>query len=366
MNGWTTGVRTAALVILCTMLLPGCRRSEAPAEQPPLENIVPVGAVPAQTAGIRAVVHASGVVAPSEGGEFLVVAPEPARVVEVAFSQGDSVNSGDLLARFDVPSARQDVARLAADLSAGEAQLENARVNQGRVRDFVERGLVPRRDLEVADRELADAAAAVERIRIQHTAAVAAEGRAIVRAPFAGIVAARWHNPGDVVVSPSADPVLRLVDPRRLDVIAEVPEADVSRVVPGASARIAAAEGTEPIRLTVVRREAERVADRMLPFRLVFNEPATVAVDTRVEIDIDAEERANAVLVPLEAVMTQGAESVVMVANGDRAERRVVTLGIEDVQRVEVTSGLRAGELVITRGHLGLADGAAISVATVR
>jgi multidrug efflux pump subunit AcrA (membrane-fusion protein) len=55
-----------------------------------------------------------------------------------------------------------------------------------------------------------------------------------------------------------------------------------------------------------------------------------------------------------------------MVANGSKAERRVVTTGIQDEQRVEITSGVRAGELVIRRGHVGLADGAAISVATER
>jgi membrane fusion protein (multidrug efflux system) len=160
---------------------------------------------------------------------------------------------------------------------------------------------------------------------------------------------------------------LRLVDPRRLDVVASVPEADISRVVPGASARIAGPAGADPIRLTVVRREVEGVGpDGTMPFRLVFSEPSPLTVDARVEIDIDAEERANAVLIPVEAVLRQGTEAAVMVANGSRAERRVVTLGIEDVQRVEVTSGLRAGELVITRGQLGLADGAAISVAAER
>jgi hypothetical protein len=53
----------------------------------------------------------------------------------------------------------------------------------------------------------------------------------------------------------------------------------------------------------------------------------------------------------------------VMVAAGDRAARRPVTTGIATDAGVEVTSGLRAGELVITQGHIGLADGAAISVA---
>jgi multidrug efflux pump subunit AcrA (membrane-fusion protein) len=87
-------------------------------------------------------------------------------------------------------------------------------------------------------------------------------------------------------------------------------------------------------------------------------------VDTPVEIDIDAEERTGVVLVPAEALIRQGGAVTVLIANGSRAERRPVTTGLEDAQNVEITSGVRAGELVITRGHVGLADGAAISVAT--
>jgi multidrug efflux pump subunit AcrA (membrane-fusion protein) len=100
-----------------------------------------------------------------------------------------------------------------------------------------------------------------------------------------------------------------------------------------------------------------------MPVRLVFADPTTLPVDTRVEVDIDAEERANAVLVPREALVTEGDQTIVMVAVDARAERRVVTTGIVDDQRAEIRSGVTAGELVITRGHVGLADGAGISVA---
>jgi RND family efflux transporter MFP subunit len=325
---------------------------------------VPVGVVPAQTSGIRAVVHATGIVTPSEGGEFLVVAPEPARIAEIAKAQGDAVASGEIVARFELPSATQEVARLAAELAAAEAQLENARINQGRIRDFTERGLVPRRDLETADRELADAQAAVDRIRAQHAAASAGAARAIVRAPFNGVVANRYHQPGDVVLS-STDPVLRIVDPRRLEVVVSVPAADVARVVPGAPARIAAAAGVAPVELTVAARAGERVSpDGTMPFRLLFRESTMLPVDTRVEIDIDAEARANVVLVPAEALVRDGGQAAVLIANGSRAERRAVTTGLEDAQHVEITSGVRAGELVITRGHVGLGDGAAINVAS--
>jgi RND family efflux transporter MFP subunit len=343
----------------------GCRRSAAPAERPREETLVPVGAVPAQRGGIRAVVRASGVVTPAEGAEFLVVAPEPARIVEVAKAEGDAVTSGDVLARFDLPSAAQEVARLAADLAAAEAQLENTRINQQRTADFAERGLIPRRDREIADRELADAQAALDRVRNLHTRAVNAAGRAIVRAPFNGVVANRRHNPGDVVLSTASDPVLRIVDPRRLDLVASVGEADISRVVPGATARIAGPADAMPIGLKVVGRLADRAAaDGTLPFLLRFDDSVQLPVDTRVDVEIDAEERADAVLVPAEALVATGGETVVMIAAGSRAERRVVQTGIQTEDRVEVTSGVKAGELVITRGHIGLADGAAISVAS--
>jgi multidrug efflux pump subunit AcrA (membrane-fusion protein) len=119
------------------------------------------------------------------------------------------------------------------------------------------------------------------------------------------------------------------------------------------------------VRLIVRQRLTERVGpDKTMAFRLVFEKPTDLPVDSHVELDIDAEERFDAVLIPAEALIQQGGQAAVMVAAGDRAERRAVTTGIADEQRVEITSGLRAGELVITRGLIGLTDGAAISVAT--
>lgn len=342
----------------------GCRREPPkPAERE--DTVVPVGAVPAQRAAIRAVLHASGVVVPAEGGEFLVFAPEPTRLLDVMKTTGETVKNGDVLARFDLPSAAQAVARLAADLAAAQAQLESARINQERMRGFVERGLVPRRDLEAADRDLATAQDTVDRARTAHAAAQAGVTRATVRAPFDGIVATRNRNPGDMILS-TTDPVLRVVDPRRLEVVALIPRKEQSRVVTGATARLAVA-GTEMVRLTVSGPAANREApEDSVAFRLVFMDPHKFAVDMPVQLDIDAEERTDTVLIPAEAILRDKGETVVFVANGSRAERRRVKTGIADESRVEITEGVRAGELVITRGHVGLTEGAALTVATDR
>jgi RND family efflux transporter MFP subunit len=349
--------------MIAVLALTSCGRDAPVPTAERQEQIVPVGAIVAETGGIRTVVHASGVVVPSEGAEFLVRPPEPARIAEITKSEGDPVASGEILVRFELPSAVQDVARAAADLASAQAQLENARINQARMRDFVERGLVPRRDIEVADRELADAQAAVNRLRTAHAAADAAAARAVVRAPFAGTVATRRYVPGDIVTSTAADAVLRVVDPARLEVVAQVPETEAARVVPGARARVAGPVGGQPVMLSVAGRlPLDRAMGDAIPMRLLFDAPATLAVDARIEIDIDAGERTDVILLPAEAVVSDGAQSVVFIADGSRAERRVVTTGIRDDARIEITSGVKRGEAVITRGHIGLADGAPISV----
>ena len=96
--------------------------------------------------------------------------------------------------------------------------------------------------------------------------------------------------------------------------------------------------------------------------RLTFAPGSAMPVDTRVDIEIDGEEHVGAVLVPADAIIRTGTQAAVLVAAGDRAERRVVTTGLADADSVEIVSGVEAGELVITRGQAGLADGAAISV----
>lgn len=348
--------------LISVLALASCSRAPAPTAERQ-EQIVPVGAIVAATGGIRTVVHASGVVVPSEGAEFLVRPPEPARIAEITKSEGDLVASGEVLVRFELPSAAQDVARAAADLAAAQAQLENARINQTRMRDFVERGLVPRRDIEIADRELADAQAAVNRLRTAHAAAEAAAARAVVRAPFTGTVATRRYAPGEIVTSTATDAVLRVVDPARLEIVAQVPVTEAARVLPGARARVAGSVDGLPVGLSVAGRlPLDRSLGDAIPMRLLFDEPTMLAVDTRVEIDIDAGERTDVILLPAEAVVRDGSQSVVFIANGSRAERRVVTTGITDDTQIEITSGVKRGEAVITRGHIGLADGAPISV----
>lgn len=356
--------RFAICALLClTAVLAGCSRP-AREETASEELVVPVVARAAQTGTLRAVLHVSGVVVPAQGAEFLAVAPEPARIQEVPRAQGDTVASGDVLVRFSMPSAAESVARQTAEVAGAQAQLESARVSQSRTREFVDRGLVARRDLDAVDRDVEEAAAALARAQASLKLAESSASLAVVRAPFAGVIAARLKNPGDLALAVATDPVLRLVDPRRLEITATVPRSDAPRVLLGSTARLAGGGADMPVRLNVaaIATPAPAGPGDTVPVRLVFAEPTTLAVDTPVQIDIDAEERSDVVFVSPEAVVGAGGDAAVYVAVGSQAQRRAVTTGIADDERVEITSGVDAGELVITRGHANLPDGAAINV----
>ncbi|NOT25117.1 MAG: efflux RND transporter periplasmic adaptor subunit [Acidobacteria bacterium] len=356
-------------VAICAVLvIGGCRREEPREEAAESESLVtPVAAEAVQRGRLRTVIRVSGIITPAAGSEFIASAPEPAQILEVPHPQGDRVASGDVLVRFAMPSVDAELSRQRADISRAQAFLENARVTQSRSRDLAERGIISRREMENADNEVTSAQAEVARAETARQRAEASLARATIRAPFAGLVAQVLHKPGDMTPGIVTDPILRLIDPERLEITAPIGAADAPRVLPGAAARITSTPGTDPVRLTVTSRPAPGSGGGDLLVHLAFVEPTTLTVDTRVDVEIDGEERVDVVLVRNEVLVSQGTETVVFVAADGTAERRVVTTGLRDGEHVEVTSNLRAGEFVITRGQVGLADGAAISVdASVR
>jgi len=72
--------------------------------------------------------------------------------------------------------------------------------------------------------------------------------------------------------------------------------------------------------------------------------------------------RKNVLVVPEEAVLLRADGEVVFVVSAeDRAQRSVVQTGAQRDGLIEITGGLRAGDLVAVRGHASLADGALVS-----
>jgi RND family efflux transporter MFP subunit len=265
--------------------------------------------------------------------------------------------------RFDAPTLDADAAAKAAELGQARANLENAKKNHARLSLLLEKGIAARKEVEDARKELLDAQAALR--GATSTAANTAElaGRAVVRARFPGVVAKRMHNPGDTVDGSAGDPVLRVVDPSRLQVTVSVPVADLGRIVVGHPARLVIAGGAQPPDGKVLSLPA--AVDTATGTAVVrISAPPGLAVGMPVQVEIEAEQRTGVVLVPAAAVVREDDKTAVFVVGADgKAHRRAVTVGVANDDDAEIETGVKAGEKVVVKGQEELPDGAAVTVA---
>ena len=354
---------TVALVLSLGISLPtGACRSQTE-EEVESEAVVAVKTAPAATGTIQGVIHATGVVSPAPGAELVVVAPEAARIAEVTRAVGDRTRRDDVLVRFEIPAWTADVERQQAEVKRAQSNLDNARAVETRARELFARGVAARKEVEESGREVADAEAALAQAQASLAASQALASRATVRATFDGIVARRLHNPGDLVEPAASDPVLDVIDPHRLEVLASIALADARRVEVGAAAHISSAPfDAAEVGLKVVSRPAAvEAGTATTPVRLGFDTAPNIPSGTPVEVDIDAEKHEGAVLVPTVALVRSGEDVAVFVVSSGKAQRRAVKTGLSDGTNVEIITGVRPGDMVIVDGQAGLPDGATIA-----
>ena len=344
------------------LLLPACHHPSD--EEVDTAAAVPVKVERAIAGPIRPVIAATGQVKAAPGAELLVAPPQEARIAELPKSVGDRVRRGELLVRFEIPNLEADAAARRSDLARAQAQLAAARQNETRLSGLFERGIAARKEVEDARRDLAQAEATVAEARSATAAAGRLAGREVVRAPFDGVVAGRSHQPGDLVEPGGAEPILRVIDPSRLQVEAAVPAGDLGRVAAGDPARVSGASFPQEQARVIARPAAVDPATGTAQVRLAFAAPTRLPAGLAVGVEIYGEEHLAAALVPAEALVQEGAQSFVVTVDAQKkAHRRPVQVGVVAAGKAEILSGVVAGELVVVRGQAALPDGALVETA---
>jgi RND family efflux transporter MFP subunit len=347
--------------LLIAVLLCGCHHD--PPENTETETPVSVAVEAATTGSIREVVAATGIVSAAPGAELVVTAPEAARIVELPKAEGDRVRSGDLLVRFEVPSLTAGAAAGRATIEQAQARVENAKAAAERVAGLFERGVAARKEVEDADRELREANAALAQAQSASGAANTMAERTVVHARFSGVVAKRWHNPGDLVEPGPGDPILRVIDPSRLEITAAAPVDTLARIAAAAPAQVILADGSKMNASVIARPAAVDPGSVTAPVRLRPASAASLTAGMSVQVEILGREHPGVVLVPPPALIREGETAIVMTVGADgKAHRNEVEVGVTTHDAVEIQKGLKAGDRVIVRGQNGLPDGAAVTI----
>ena len=353
----------ASTLLLCLLSVAGCASPPPENEATVTTTAVPVEVEVVRLGTIESILDITGVVTPAPGTDWVITAPDAGRIAELPKAEGDAVRAGDLLVRFDIPSLTAGLAGHRAELTQARARVESTRAAVTRLTGLVDRGIAARREVEEAQRDLAEAEGALARSESDVVAASALAERAAVIARFNGVVAKRWHSPGDFVDASATDPILRVIDPQALQVVAAVPVADLGRVRPGERG-LATGPGGDPEAVVVVARPGQLDPTGSVgEVRLAFATATRLTSGTTVQVSISADRRTNVMLVPATAIVREGTDTFVMVAGEDKkAHRQDVTLGLSAGAQVEIVTGLKAGDRAIIRGQLALPDGAAVTV----
>ena len=274
----------------------------------------------------------------------------PASVVELPYQEGQWVKAGQVVVRLDDAALRAGVAAAEAGSKAAQADLD-------RTRSLLGKGAATPRELE----QMTAAASTAE---AQLTAARDGLSHAALRAPFAGRVATRRVNLGDVV-SPGA-PLVEIEGEVGLELQATVESAVAATLRPGAKLQAQVDGQAAPLTATVsaVAPAGDPTTHR---FGLKADLPSApglrAGLFARLLVPGGAGE--PTLIVPAAAVFERGGLTGVFVAADGKARLRWVAPGARAGDRLELRAGVEAGERVVLDPG-DLADDAPVRVAGAR
>jgi membrane fusion protein, multidrug efflux system len=285
-------------------------------------------------------------------------------VLQTSVDEGSRVAAGTLLARIDDRTIRDQYLSARSAMTSAQSAAEVAQRNLERNERLAAAGAIADRDLETsrtqnvaAQSQLADAKA---RLTLQEKQLADAQ----IRAPFAGIVARRHVNAGDVV-QPGGE-MFTVVDPRSMRLEASVPAQQLSALKVGSPVMFSVS-GYPDRSFTGRISRINPIADPSTgQVRVVVSLPNTgnnlvggLFAEGRV-----ATERRNALVVPANAVDVTGVKPFVVRLKGGKVERTDVELGLrdEESERVEVKSGLVEGDTLLVGAARGISPGTPVKV----
>jgi membrane fusion protein, multidrug efflux system len=388
-----------ASALVSAALLAGCDRAEqATAKSPPPG--VPVTAVAAVVRDVPVQVRAIGNV--QALATVSVLSMLNGEVLKVHFAEGQEVPAGSMLFTIDprqlqaqllqaqatLAQHQAAVKQAEANLTKDTAELENAKIEEVRYKQLVDGGFVAREQYDTirtkeltltatidADRAAVETAkalvradeAALENVRVQLSYTE-------IRAPIGGRTGNLLLHQGTVVkANDVGNPMVVINRIHPIYVAFSVPEGQLAEI------KRYQAAGELP-----VEAEVNGVAGGVVRGRLTFVnntvDPSTGTIQLKatfennenalwpgqfVNVTLTLTRQRGAVLIPSQAVQSGQKGQYVFVVKADQTvEARPVVPGAINGRDVVITSGLQAGERVVTDGQLRLAPGTRVDVKT--
>jgi len=278
----------------------------------------------------------------------------PGAIVALHVKVGDTVKAGQELLRIDARAAQQNVAGSAAQVDAAQASLNVAATEYERQKQLFEKNYISQGALDRSLAQYRAAQAQVNALQAQTRAAQTQSGFFVLNAPYAGVVSEVPVTLGDMAMP--GRPLITLHDPSALRVTAAVPQTllaglsaqGVRYEVPGLST-LKGPQATQQVQILPTVDAATHTAQLRVPLPTPLA-GAAPGMFARVWLPANSgSAQGQRLWVPASAVVRRTEMTGVYVVDGQGAARlRQVRLGSGSGERIEVLSGVSAGEQVAT------------------
>jgi HlyD family secretion protein len=397
------------LAALAAAGLPGCGST-----QKEKEPVVTVQVTPAEETSLSQIVRAEAVVFPLKQA---TVSPKiTAAIADFKVQRGSRVKKGQLLAilenrdlaaqaeaskgDFEQADANyviavnaglpQQVQKAELDAASAKSAFDAAQKVYDSRKTLFQQGAIPRRDLDSAEVALAQARSQNEQAQKQladlqrlgkdqlmkvaqgtrqsaeghYRAAAAQLSYSEIRSPIDGVVTDRPLYVGDLATA--NQPILTVMDTSSLVAKAHVPQSEAVLLKIGDTAAIKVADVEEPIkgRISLVSPALDPSSTTIEVWVEARKPNPALKPGMSVSIEMTAKAVKDAIAVPSTAVYknAEGAYYVLLAGTDQKAHQKVVNLGVKNAELTQITSGIQAGDPVITSGGYAVPDGTAIEV----
>jgi len=313
--------------------------------------------VEARQGSLPGVITASGEL---EAFRKVNVSPKRQGVLEKLFvEEGDSVQAGQALALMDSGDLNDRLEELQAQVRSAKAQLNRSQSELQRRGALIRQGGISLDDYNSARSTYLVDKATVEAAQQRLAQRMKELGDLTVRAPFAGVVTARFADPGAFVTpttsasasaGASSSSIVELA--QGLEAVAKVPESDIGRIQAGQSAAVRVDSFPDrrfPARVRQIAPRAEKL-NNVTSFEVklqLIDPPPELRIGMTADIDFSTGTLAARTVIPTVAVVTeQGKPGVLLVGPGNQPTFQAVTLGASSGKDTQILEGLQPGTRV--------------------
>jgi multidrug efflux system membrane fusion protein len=298
------------------------------------------------------------------------------QVQKILFTEGQFVHQGDALAQIDPRPYEAALQQMEGNLKRDQALLADARLDLKRYEGLVKEDSIAQQQLDTQRALVDQYAGTIQSDEGQVKTAQVNLVYTHVIAPVTGRVGLRQVDQGNYVTPGDANGIVLINQLQPITVIFSIPEDNVSavmkRVQSGATLTVEAFDRTNATKIAAGKLltvdNSIDITTGTIKLRAQFdNTDSSLFPNQFVNIQLLQDVLADQIIMP-NAAVRRGAPNgvattfVYVVDANSNVSVRPVTLGVIDGERVAVTAGLKAGEVVVTEGGDRLRDGAQVQL----